>query len=90
MGLHIECAGDVVVLVPGGPLKGGKETDELETALRKVVDEGQKKILLDLAKSTILGNRPLGTLVSTHVSAAKHFFASSSVTSTGVPRMSWS
>ena len=53
MGLHVERVGDVAVVMPEGMLKGGKETDELQNALRKLIYDRQKKIILDLAKTEV-------------------------------------
>jgi anti-anti-sigma regulatory factor len=52
MGLHIERVGDIAVVEPRGMLKGGKETDELENGLRKLINDQQAKIVLDLGKTT--------------------------------------
>lgn len=70
MGLHIERVGDVAVLVPSGMLTGGKETDELENALRKLVYDHHKKILLDLGKTGFMSSAAIGVLGSIHTSAA--------------------
>ena len=72
MGLQVERVGDVVVVVPEGMLKGGSETDELRKTLRRLVDEGQKKILLDFAKTTHITSIAIGVLASMHASAASH------------------
>lgn len=71
MGLRVERNGDVAVLVPEGMLKGGKETDELETALRKLIYDEQKKILLDLGRVTHMSSIAIGVLASAHSSAKK-------------------
>ena len=69
MGLDVERLGDVVVVIPEGMLKGGKETEELRNALRKLVDDGEKKILLDLARTSYMSSMPFGVLASVHRSA---------------------
>ena len=69
MGLHIERAGDVAILMPEGMLKGGKETDELETALRKLIYDKHKKILLDLGKTNFMSSRAIGILAAAHMSS---------------------
>lgn len=69
MGLHIERMNDVAVIVPSGSLTGGKETDELETNLRKLVHDNQKKILLDLNKTTYMSSIAIGVLASVQASA---------------------
>ncbi len=70
MGLHVERLGDVAVVMPSGMLKGGKETDELRNVLRKLIYDGQKKILLDLGKTTHMTSIPIGVLAEVHASAA--------------------
>jgi anti-anti-sigma factor len=70
MGLHVERLGDVAVVMPSGMLKGGKETDELQNVLRKLIYDGQKKILLDLAKTSHMTSIAIGVLAGVHVSAA--------------------
>ena len=69
MGLHVERVGDVALLATDGMLKGGRETDELENALRKLVNDHHKKILLDLAKTTFMSSAAIGLLASVHTSA---------------------
>lgn len=77
MALHIERVGDVAVLMPQGMLKGGKETDEVENALRKLIYDKQRKILLDLQRTTFMASMAIGVLASLHTSATNRnlFFA---------------
>ena len=70
MGLHVERVGDVAVVMPEGMLKGGKETDELQNVLRKLIYDRQKKILLDLAKTSHMTSIAIGVLAGVHASAA--------------------
>ena len=63
--------GDVIVVVPKGRLRGDKGTDELTSTLRELVEHGEKKILLDLEKASIVGNRAIGALISIRVRAMK-------------------
>ena len=69
MGLHVERIGDVAVVVPEGMLRGGKETDELQNVLRKLTYDRQKKILLDLAKTSHMTSLAIGVLTGIHASA---------------------
>jgi len=71
VGLQIERAGDVVVIVPAGRLEGGRETEALGTALTQLVDTGQRKILLDLGQTTFMASRAIGILVSAHTRATE-------------------
>ena len=70
MGLHVERVGDVAVVVPEGMLKGGKETDEVQNVLRRLTYDGQKKIILDLAKTSHMTSLAIGVLAGVHASAA--------------------
>jgi len=69
MGLHVERVGDVAVVEPSGMLKGGKETDDLENGLRKLINDQQGKIVLDLGKTTHMSSPAIGVLASIHTSA---------------------
>ena len=69
MALRVERVDDVAVLAPEGMLKGGKETDELENALRKLIYDGQKKILLDLRRVSHMTSMAIGVLAAAHSSA---------------------
>jgi len=71
MALNVERVGDVAVLMPRGMLKGGKETDEVENALRKLIYDDQQRILLDLAHVSHMSSMAIGVLASAHASAAK-------------------
>jgi len=71
MGLRVERVGDVAVLMPEGMLKGGKETDELENTLRKLIYDDQKWILLDLARVSHMSSMAIGVLASAYSSAKK-------------------
>ncbi|UCE02215.1 MAG: STAS domain-containing protein [Candidatus Latescibacterota bacterium] len=66
MGVQIEHVGDVAVVTAGGQFVGGGETDELDSALtRLIVQEGQRKTLLNLAEARIMSSMALGVLVKT-------------------------
>ncbi len=71
MSVHIERVGDVAVVMPKGMLRGAKETEELETDLRKLLFDDQQKILLDLEKTTHMSSTAIGVLASVHGSATK-------------------
>ena len=69
MGLHIEREGDVAIVVPKGMIRGGDDVDELETDLRKLIYDDQKKILLDLKDTSSMSSMGIGVLASVHTSA---------------------
>jgi anti-sigma B factor antagonist len=58
--------GDIVVLEPRGRLVGGEETEELQQTIHKLVEEGNKRLIVDLGKVLYLNSTALGLLVSTH------------------------
>jgi anti-sigma B factor antagonist len=59
-------SGTVALLEPKGSLVGGPETDDLRAAVTDLVDQGNKKLIIDLAKVTYLNSTALGVLVSAH------------------------
>jgi anti-anti-sigma factor len=70
MAVRTERIGDVGVIVPKGMLTGGRETTEVETILRDLVQAEHKKILLDLGETSHLASVAIGMLVGVHTSAA--------------------
>jgi len=69
MGIHVVREGDIAIVMPKGMLKGGKDVEELERDLRKLVYDDQKKILLDLANVSFMSSTAIGALASVHTSA---------------------
>ena len=69
MSVHIERDGDVAIVMPKGPIDGGKLTRELETDLRKLIFDDQQKIVLDLSHTPSMSSIGIGVLASVHVSA---------------------
>ncbi len=63
--------GNIVLLEPKGSLIGGNETDELKESLAKLLNDGHRKVLIDLGKVDYLNSTALGTLVSAHTSYSK-------------------
>ena len=63
--------GNIVLLEPKGSLIGGKETDELKESLSKLLNDGHKKVVIDLGKVDYLNSTALGALVSAHTSYSK-------------------
>ena len=58
--------GQVVILEPKGSLVGGAETDELRIKITALAEQGNKKLIVDLADVTYLNSSAIGTLVSGH------------------------
>lgn len=77
MAVLTEKIGDVVVVVPEGMLKGDKETSQVEYELRRLLQGGQQKVLLDLHKTTHLNSVAIGMLAGVHITATNrkgHFY----------------
>jgi anti-anti-sigma factor len=70
MAIRTEKVDDVFIIVPEGMLKGDKETNQLDYELRRLVQGGQTKILLDLRNTTHLNSIAIGVLAGVHTSAA--------------------
>jgi len=60
----------VAVLSLDGRITLGEETNQLREKIKALLAEGRKKILLNLDNVTLIDSTGLGTLVSTHHSAA--------------------
>jgi len=71
MSLEVRTVGDVTILTPKGMLLGGKETDELQGKIRELTEAGNKKLLIDLGKTTFMNSVYLGVLIGGHTSYAK-------------------
>jgi anti-sigma B factor antagonist len=61
-------SGKIGVIEVKGSLVGGEETDELRNAVTDFVEQGNKKLIIDLAKVTYLNSTAIGVLVSAHTS----------------------
>jgi anti-sigma B factor antagonist len=60
------------ILHLSGQFVGGDETDELRTNIKKLSEEGNKKLIIDLSKTTYLNSTALGVLISGHTSFIKN------------------
>jgi anti-sigma B factor antagonist len=58
-----------------GTLIGGKEVDELRSALDDVVATGRKKLLIDFSGVTYANSTTIGVLMSVHTSYARRQWA---------------
>lgn len=77
MAVLTEKFADVVVVIPEGMLRGDKETNQVENELRRLLQGGQQKVLLDLQKTTHLSSIAIGVLAGVHTTAANrgaHFY----------------
>ena len=63
--------GDVTVLDMDGKITIGEGSVALRTAIRRLLEEGKKKILLNLAKVGYIDSSGIGELVSSYTSTDK-------------------
>jgi anti-sigma B factor antagonist len=63
MGVRVEKHGDIAIVAPDGSFFGGKETDDLDRALKDLQAHDNKKAVLDLGKVSHLNSIAIGLLV---------------------------
>lgn len=59
---------DVTILKVSGRLVLGDESNELRSTIKRLVDSGEKKIIVDLGDVPYIDSAGLGTLVSAYAS----------------------
>ncbi|MGA9117056.1 MAG: STAS domain-containing protein [Bacteroidota bacterium] len=64
-------SGNIGIIEVKGSLVGGEETDELRSAIADLVEQGNKKLVIDLARVTYLNSTAIGVLVSAHTTYAR-------------------
>jgi anti-sigma B factor antagonist len=64
-------SGTIGVIEVKGSLVGGEETDELTNAIADFVEQGNKKLIIDLAKVDYLNSTAIGVLVKAHTTYKK-------------------
>jgi anti-sigma B factor antagonist len=64
-------AGDVTILDMDGKITIGEGSVALRTAIRRLLEEGKKKILLNLAKVNYIDSSGIGELVSSYTAIGK-------------------
>lgn len=57
---------DIAVLEPRGSLIGGEETDDLKVKSRDLLEQGNRKLIIDLGNVTYLNSTGIGSLVAIH------------------------
>ncbi|MBI5464944.1 MAG: STAS domain-containing protein [Ignavibacteriales bacterium] len=55
---------EIAILEPRGSLIGGDETDDLKAKAKDLLEQGNKKLLLDLGGITYVNSSGIGALVS--------------------------
>ncbi len=63
--------GNIVVLELSGNYVGGQETDDLRNSIKKLSDEGNLKLVIDLGEVSYLNSSALGVLIAAHANYAK-------------------
>ncbi len=66
-----KAVGDVTRLDLRGRITLGEETESLRRKVQKLIEAGQRRILLDLEGVTYIDSVGLGTLISSYTSARK-------------------
>ncbi|MBI3004603.1 MAG: STAS domain-containing protein [Ignavibacteriales bacterium] len=57
---------EIAILEPRGSLIGGDETDELKTKAKDLIEQGNRKLVLDLGGVTYINSSGIGALVGIH------------------------
>ncbi|MDH3251976.1 MAG: STAS domain-containing protein [Ignavibacteria bacterium] len=65
-------SGKIGLIEVKGSLVGGEETDELRSAIADFVEQGNKKLVIDLSKVTYLNSTAIGVLVSAHTTYSRN------------------
>jgi len=64
--------GTIGIIEVKGSLVGGEETDELRVAVTDFIEQGNKKLVIDLSKVTYLNSTAIGVLVSAHTTYSRN------------------
>ena len=70
MKLVQEIRGDVAILRPSGQLMGGAEGDAVRDSIPVLLQQGYRKILIDLQDVSWVNSTGLGILISGHLAAS--------------------
>ena len=65
-------SGKIGVVEAKGSLVGGEETDELRSVVADFVEQGNKKLVIDLSKVTYLNSTAIGVLVQSHTTYSRN------------------
>ncbi len=63
--------GNIIVLKLKGNFVGGDETDELQNTIKKLSENGNLKLVIDLGEVSYLNSSALGVLISAHANYTK-------------------
>ncbi|MBM4161380.1 MAG: STAS domain-containing protein [Ignavibacteria bacterium] len=62
---------EIAILEPRGSLIGGEETDELKDKARDLLEQGNRKLVLDLGGVAYINSSGIGALVGVHAMYTK-------------------
>ena len=62
---------EIAILEPRGAIIGGDETDEMKQKAKDFLDQGNRKLVLDLTHVTYLNSSGIGAVVSIHTAYVK-------------------
>ena len=62
--MKVRTVNDIAILAPHGWLMGGDETEQFEIVIRKLLESGNRKLLLDLAGVVHMNSTAIGMLVA--------------------------
>jgi anti-sigma B factor antagonist len=68
MAVKENMVGDVAVVTISGKLMGGKETWEVHTKIKNMIENGTKKVVVDISKVKWMNSQGLGMLMSCYSS----------------------
>jgi len=71
MSLDVRSEADVVILSPKGMLLGGQETDDLREKITELDVQGNRKLLINLAKVSFMSSMGLAAMFLAHAKYAK-------------------
>ena len=57
---------EIAVMEPRGSLIGGEETDEIKTKAHDLIEQGNRKLVLDLGGVSYINSTGIGALVAIH------------------------
>jgi anti-sigma B factor antagonist len=60
----------IAIVAPSGWLMGGDETDDFEKTVRRLLEEGNRCLVIDLVNVTHMNSNAIGVLVGCHSSYA--------------------
>ena len=69
--MKVRKVNDVAILTPHGWLMGGDETEQFEQAIRQLLEDGNRSLLVNLGDVSMMSSTALGVLTGCRTSYAK-------------------